>query len=410
MDPAKDTKGSVLPNTSLLFFTIMGLASYYTFVNSHTLLHFPLGWLCEVIKYLSLFLSVLLLIVSIRLYDSKRLPTIISSAILSLIVAWNSGWEYYGYVLWIYFVLIIGSKSIDFRKIVKFHLFLNLFFCLINIMADMMGITDKSLVFLGDERMDMFEGNVIVRWNAGYPAAVDFATHLLFLLLDYWILLKGNLKIWMFIPFLIAAYMALFLCDARQALVCILLLFIFANWISYLNNKGKKINKKVSILLALSIPFLFIITLLATLLYDETIPLWLIIDLAFSGRLSLGLDGINEYGITWFGNNFFLVGAGYSGADLVYNYIDSTYIQFLLRWGVIIMAIILLVFFEIGWHAYKRNDKTLLVSLLLVGLSSVTTQFLLDLNYCVLLLALTAFHPENKYIKRMSVQKKLIAD
>ena len=209
----------------------------------------------------------------------------------------------------------------------------------------------------------------------------------------------------MYSVFLIAAYTALFLCDARQASACILLLSLFAIWVSYLNNKEKMISKKVGTLLALSIPFLFIITLLATLLYDETNPLWLIIDLAFSGRLSLGLDGIKEYGITWFGNNFFLVGAGYSGAALEYNYIDSTYIQFLLRWGIIIMAIILLVFHEIGRNAYKRNDKTLLFSLLLAGLSSVTTQFLLDLNYSILLLAITALHGEE-----MLVESKISAD
>lgn len=403
MNSTNDIKGNMLPDNSILLFSIMGLASYYTFVNSHTLfVHFPLRWLSEEIKYLSLFLSVLLLFLSIRLYDSKKNLLILPSTILVLFVAWNSGWEFYGYVLWIYFVLIIGSKCIEFRKIIKFHLILNLCFCLANLLADLNGWTDKSLIFQGDERLDMFEGNVVTRWSAGYPAAVDFATHLLYILLDFWILHNGKLKIWMYSFFLIAAYTALFLCDARQASACILLLSLFAIWVSYLNNKEKMISKKVGTLLALSIPFLFIITLLATLLYDETNPLWLIIDLAFSGRLSLGLDGIKEYGITWFGNNFFLVGAGYSGAALEYNYIDSTYIQFLLRWGIIIMAIILLVFHEIGRNAYKRNDKTLFFSLILVGLSSVTTQFLVDLNYCVFILAITALHGDDIVMEKNS--------
>lgn len=396
MDSANEIEGSVLKDNSLLFFTIMGLASYYTFVNSHTLfVHFPLRWLSEEFKYLSLLLSVLLLVASISLYDSKKLLVIISSAILSLIVAWNSGWEFYGYVLWIYYVLIIGAKGVDFRKIVKFHLALNLCFCLINIFADVNGYTDNSLLYLGDERLDMFEGNIITRWSAGYPAAVDFATHLFYILLDYWILTKGKINLWKCSFFLIAAYIALFSCDARQALICLLLLFLFAIWVIRLDNKELFVNKKSAYIFIFSIPFLFAISLIATLSYDETNPLWLIIDLAFSSRLSLGLDGIKEYGITWFGNNFFLVGAGYSGATMDYNYIDSTYIQFLLRWGVVIMTIILFAFYKIGRCAYRRNDKTLLFSLLLVGLSSVTTQFLLDLNYCIFLLAITALHGED---------------
>ena len=127
MNSTNDIKGNMLPDNSILLFSIMGLASYYTFVNSHTLfVHFPLRWLSEEIKYLSLFLSVLLLFLSIRLYDSKKNLLILPSTILVLFVAWNSGWEFYGYVLWIYFVLIIGSKCIEFRKIIKFHLILNL--------------------------------------------------------------------------------------------------------------------------------------------------------------------------------------------------------------------------------------------------------------------------------------------
>ena len=406
MNPTNDIRVNVMPGNSILFFTIMGLASYYTFVNSHTLfVHFPLRWLSEEIKYLSLFLSALLLFVSISLYDSKKVLVIFSSAILALFVAWNSGWEFYGYVLWIYFVLIIGSRCIEFRKIIKFHLILNLCFCLINILADINGWTDKTNIFLADERVNMFDSGVITRWSSGYPASTDFATQLLYILLDYWILLKGKMNLWMCSFILIAAYLSFFLCDARQALVCILLLFLFAIWVSYLINQDKKINKKLSTLFALTIPFLFTVTLFATLSYDETNPLWLIVDLAFSGRLSLGLDGIKEYGITWFGNNFFLVGAGYSGADLVYNYIDSTYIQFLLRWGIIVMTIFLLNVVKIGIDAFKRNDNTLLLSLFVAGMSSVTTQFLLDINYCVLVLAVTALHVDDIYKERNIFKK-----
>lgn len=404
MDSAKNIRGSALPDNSMLFFTIMGLASYYTFLNSHTLfVNYYLRWIGEAFKISSVFLSVLLLAVSFKLYDLKKLLLIFSFVILTLLVAWNSGWEFYGYMLWIYFVLIIGSKCIEFRKIIKFHLVLNLCFCLINIFADMFGLTDKSLEFLADERMDMFEGDVITRWSAGYPAAVDFATHLLYLLLDFWILFKGKMNLWRYIPFLIADYIALFLCDARQASVCILLLLIFSVLLSYLDKKGFIINKTVAFFIVMSIPFLFTVSLFATLLYDESNPLWLIINIALSGRLKLGLEGINEYGITWLGQNILLVGAGYAAGDLFYNYIDSTYIQFLLRWGVIVMTILILFFAKIGIDAFKRKDNTLLFSLLLAGMSSVVTQFLFDLNYCVLVLAITALHRTERVYQKSTI-------
>lgn len=380
---------------TILFFAIMGLASYYSFVNSHTILsHFPFRGFGSVFKVLSLLLSIFLLLGSVRLYNPPKVILIFISAILVQIVAWNSGWEFYGYILWSYYVLIISAKSVNFRSIIKFHFLFNLFLCLINIAGDAMGWTDKSLVYTSDERLDMFGEGVVSRLSVGYPASTDFATHILYLLLDFLILKRGKIQLFGYIVLFVSAYVTFFLCDARQAGLCIILLFLFVFYDSFLNRKKKTFNKWLGYIMACSVVILFFVCLYATLSYDESNLNWVAADIALSGRLHLGLDAIEEFGINWLGNDILLVGAGYSGADLVYNYVDCTYIQFFLRWGIIMMAIILLLFVRTGTEAYKRDDKILLIALFIASISSVTTQFLIDLNYCVFILAITAFHTD----------------
>ena len=55
--------------------------------------------------------------------------------------------DYYGKMLWLFFVLIIGAKDIDFIGIVKCHLIVEFCFCILSGFADYLGLNDKSLIF-----------------------------------------------------------------------------------------------------------------------------------------------------------------------------------------------------------------------------------------------------------------------
>lgn len=376
-----------------LFFVTFFLSLFYTFAYQHTL-----WWgfrdFCFGFKYITFLSSVLLLCSSLSSYKSNQSAVIISISLLIIIVVWNSD-EYFGYVLWILFALTVGSKGLNFRSIIRCHLYVEVCFCLVNIISNAMGWTDKTFLFTGDEREDMFGGNVVTRFSAGYPAATDFATHVLFIVLDYWILKNGILKIAEYVLFSIIIYSLIAYCDARQASGCLILLILCSLFVSYLERKQSMMNKWLGRFLIMGIPLFFFISLYATMSYDSSDMGWVAADILLSGRLQLGLEAIEKYGIPWFGQNITFIGGGFSNTVEEYDYVDCAYVQFLLRWGPLVMALFLLGFVKTGMDAFRRNDAVLIFSLFIAGVSAMITQFLFHLNYCILILALTAVHNVN---------------
>ena len=344
---------------------------------------------------LVIILSVLLLVESCQKYKSQQQILIFILALLTIVISWNSGYLY-GYVLWTLFVFIVGAKNILYKDIVKCNLLFSVFLLIINTFAYQMNWIDKSLVFLSDERESMITNSFVSRMSLGYPAASDLGLHIMYMVLDIFILscytLRKRTYITLFITILGGFYIVTFLCDSRMGGGSVILILLSLLYIRRLNNKKINMSRFMAYFIIISFPLFFGISLWAVLSYDYTDVIWVATDVILSGRLHLSLDGIEEFGISLFGQNIELIGGGYADVIGDYNYLDSAYIQFLIRWGIFGIAVFLLEFVKIGKDAYKRQDTVLLLSLLIVSLSSVTNQFVFSLHYCVLPLALMATH------------------
>ena len=357
------------------------------------------------LKLLTLGFSIIILAQSIIMYGNKFLIVVFSLFVV-ILNSFLSG-AYYGDILWHFFVLVIGAKGVSFNRIVKIHLCVEICLCLANMVAFKLGLIDKSLIFLADEREDMFGGDVITRLSFGYPAATDFATHVFYMLLDYWIIKNGKLNIFEGSIYIVVISFIVHYCDARQAAACIFLIVLCSIYIYYIRKRMKPTNKLLCSILLFSIPLFFFLSLVATLLYDNTDIYWIAADMVLSGRLNYGNEAILENGIHLLGQTVEMHGAGRAGGMNEYNYVDCAYIQFLLRWGILMMAIILIVFYKIGKDAIRRNDIVLLFSLFVVGVSSIITQFLFHENYCIVALALLATHNNHLYEKKFAkINKK----
>ena len=245
--------------------------------------------------------------------------------------------------------------------------------------------------------MVLAEG-VIQRVSFGYPASSDLATHIMYLILDYWIIKNGFFRLIDYILVSCLLYFVVFSCDSRQPAVCILLITIFAFLINCKKLKGKVPGKIMGACLILSIPLFFIIMLVVTMSYDESNSDWIAANIILSGRLGYGLEAIQEYGVHFFGQQIQFVGAGFDNIIDKYNYVDSGYLQMLLLWGGAVMLICLGSFVKIARDSYKRVDMVLLLSLFISSVSTLTTQFLFYPNYCILILALTASYKQNFHI------------
>lgn len=104
------------------------------------------------------------------------------------------------------------------------------------------------------------------------------------------------------------------------------------------------------------------------------------IDETITGRLGLGNLGIKEYGITLFGQDIPMIGMG--GSTEVqedYFFIDSSYLFILLRYGIIFLFIVFIVY---GCICYKhRNDTVLMICITLLAISCFIDHHMMEEAY-----------------------------
>ena len=110
-----------------------------------------------------------------------------------------------------------------------------------------------------------------------------------------------------------------------------------------------------------------------------------------TGRLKWGRAGIDEYGLKLFGNKIEWVGYD---ADwergMKYNYVDSSYLQIALEYGIIVLAVILLLYALLIFTSIKNQKYYLCWLALIILVFCVTEPRLVKLAYNpFLLLAVT---------------------
>ena len=146
-------------------------------------------------------------------------------------------------------------------------------------------------------------------------------------------------------------------------------------WIQTLWKKPWKILSKLNPVY-LAVPVLFtIISYLAPYFYKEESPIWYKIDMLLNSRLMLGQWAIQKYGITVFGQPIEWVGAGIlnDGFAENYNYVDCSYLQLLLMYGIIPFIFIIGIYIY-GIFRSIKNDNYWAVFVLLATLVHAVTE------------------------------------
>lgn len=346
------------------------------------------------LRLISVGLTLFLYVLSFSRYSEKVFLVLLTS-LFAIIVGVSSDRLYF---TWSTFVLVLGAKGVDFRSILKVFFTVSVCFCLHNVIGSILGMTAHENIYMNNERLGIWGENV-KRNSFGYGWATDFANHVFYLLLYMWMLFNGKLKVWGYLFYVIVVFFLIITTDCRLAAGCISLIVLFSLYNHYLTVSNRKISKFFIWFMILSVPLFSLISIFTTMAYDSTDNSWFIINLLLSGRLSLGLNAINDYGISWFGQPTEFYGAIDSVSREEYNYVDCSYILFLLRYGIFSLILLVLLFSAIAFQASKRKDNILLFGVFVVGLSGVISQFLFDIKFCVLLLAFMASHRQNKKTK-----------
>lgn len=352
--------------------TILSLSRFYTNVEIY----------CKVMRYvnyIALFLTVPMFLICLDRYRGLNMVMVLVYSLIVLIVGINIGSLE---MMWLSYVLIVGAQGIPFRVILKIHFYLILSFCVMNVIGYEMGLASSHLVNVNN-RINIFDINVN-RLDFGYGWATDFANHVFFILLDYMLLRNGKLHFYEYMFYAIISFVCIMYCDARLSAISILLLILASIFTQKYIKNGWKLGNAVSSFLILTPLIIVAISISSSIIYDASSVNWFAANLILSSRLSLSHNFIIENGFSLFGKTVQLFGQ----RDLYkigseYNYVDSSFVQYSVRYGIVLFSLLIFSFMYIMGKACKRNDIVMVLTLILAVLSGAICQFLFNLVYCV---------------------------
>ena len=341
----------------------------------------------NVIQKLSM-LAIALVVAKIFVYDAKNIKVFFIYLIASffLVVIWRTTHDVKFFSLSIF---ELGAKNVNFRKVIYLYFLIGLTFLIFTIGSSLFGIIKNLVYFRGTTN--------ITRQSLGIIYPTDFAAHVLFLVLAYLYLRFEKLNFWDYLLVLISAIVLIAVSDARlsaYALILAIPIFYFGNRANHGNFVSTIIASfywTVPIIAAYTMSFL-------TIFYNSSNSIMLKINHLLSDRLKFGSKAYDRYGVSILGQHVQEHGwGGLNGQTLAdkslvdkYFFIDSSFMRLLIIYGLLMTLIVVLVMTIISWRSIQTSSYALASVLVLVTLSAVVEQHLLELSYNPFLIALLA--------------------
>ena len=368
------------------FFYISGLI-----ISLFLLLKYETCWvlpdiISDVLKYGSCLLLGIHLTITLPKYG-KKLPLVLMLIAITLFVGLNTDRIH---MMFVTAALVFGAKGLDFDNIVKWYFWVGLFFCIVTIFGNQVGLVKGHDVYLDTLSSRLSLALSGKRLSFGYVWATDFATHCFFILLAYWYIRKAKLSIKEMLLFVLLATAILYYTDAKLGAGCILLLPLMTLFYRLTRNTEPKIYA----ILIFSIPLFAILAISCTVMYQYSSLTWFFIDsVILAGRLRLGNEAITMYGTPFWGQELQMYGAGTE--DKYYNFIDSSFVRLIVMQGIIYTILLISAYMSVAYKAYKRKDYVLIIAILMAGLSGLIAQHFLQICMNPFLIACMAKHRKN---------------
>lgn len=294
-------------------------------------------------------------------------------------------------------LVIFGAKDISFKKLLKIYSGTIGILLLLTIILALRGYID-NLIYYQDGRRPR------IAFGIGYPT--DFSAYIFYILLAYFYIRGKRIKYLEIVSGIVAAIAVYWFCDARLNTICILLLsaiFLYNRIIQKICEKNNKLyimNRLWSHCLTLSTTIASIFMILLTLFYSTDNHAIQLINNLLNNRLFYGNRGIKIYGLSFWGQYIPQQGAGGSTESIThYFFLDVSYVSILLRYGIVILGLVLLIWLIIGIKAQKGRNWELLWAIALVAIQCAVEHHMLEVVYCPFLWALFANTNEQEKIE-----------
>ena len=317
--------------------------------------------------------------------DKHSTESIIYSTLILIVAGLisyiTSGW----YVIMVLAILLINMKNINIRKLII------IWIIEISILMLFIAISYK-LGVIGETIISWDRDTGIDRYTLGYNYTT-FSSNYFFHLTIFYLYIKGKLIKYLELGVLALLNIYLYnFTNTKSAViysvlaiifVIIIKKFTFSKGVSYINKFSMFVGGFVAGLL--------------TYLYKYDSAIISEINVILSGRLYYGYKGIEEYGITMFGQKITWINEVILDSELQYNYIDSSYLNILFNYGIIVLLFIMLGYYVLGKKNIS-NDIYYSILILIITLHSMFDPQLIEIMYNPSILLLGYVITKSRYM------------
>ncbi len=317
-------------------------------------------------------------------YEKYDIRELIAAVLICYLTAYAVKVNHHEEILMM-ILLMLCARGISFRRLLKIYFITVCLTVTGVVLASQFGLIENMQYQLSGRRSQMAFG-------FSYPTR--FASHIFFLLLWYWYLRGNRMKYKEAIMPIMAGVFVWIFSNARLNTVCLFAMAGVMFWQSYSFRKAENRGTDTPALAGLAelLPLSPIIAALTitmlTVIYTSDNPFMYHLNQILNGRLSLTQKAIDIYGVYIWGRWIRMAGnGGYRMGNTKYFYIDSAFMQCSVRYGLVLLVMILLLFWFIGIRGKKYKNMLLMWALLFVSVHAMIEPQLMELQYCPLLFA-----------------------
>lgn len=226
-----------------------------------------------------------------------------------------------------------------------------------------------------------------------YPP--NYLIHLMF---SFYASRKKHIQLRDTVVFLVTNYI-FYKYTATYAVFYEVVLLILALWLLK-NHPQLFANRFFCILSTIFMPLMATVAIWLSVIYTPSNSMLLMLNQILSSRISLAHTGITRYGLRMFGNPVEWSGGRYGIERFdTYFYVDSSYVNIVLTYGMVTLIFVVLCFAILNYKAYKKGNFKLCIVFMFLALHSFTDPQLLELKYNpFLVVVLAAFIPSMEQV------------
>lgn len=300
-------------------------------------------------------------------------------------------------------IVILGAKGISFKRLLKVYFIVSSVLLLYTIGSSLLGHVENWIYYEEGRR---------ARNSFGIVYPTDFSAHIFYILISYVYLRKGKLKYFELGFLFLAGFFVYWFCDARLNTICITgmaVVFLFYKICEQKQYSNKFFIERefLSGCLALSTLICCIVMIGLSLAYshDNVWSVWM--DGVLNRRLQFGKKGIDIYGFSLWGKYIPQRGMGGNrGKVEFYFFLDSSYLGIALKYGLMVLGVILLIWLCIGLKAKRDQDIVLLLILAIISVQCMVEHHMIEIAYNPFFMVLFANLERNCDVRRRGLDKQ----